>query len=615
MLLLLPAYLFANSMHPTSSILYGTSRHRVLSVIVITEGLINLGLSLWLIRVWGLAGVALGTAIPMLIARLFVVPFYACRTIQLPYRTFLREALGPAVIPFIGSGLLAYLFMRLIPGQDVGSVILLGGIISVVYVTLTVVVLLVRDDELLPGAMRTRIEGLADSDGRSGLFPRILYIAYRFPPQGGGGVQRPVKTVKAWRKRGVSVAVLTATSKTAKLRDPTLLNDIPSGVPRIVAPDPNLPQLIRGWRMWMSKRSRLLARLLVGVQWLAHWFSVPDAAGGWFLPGLWQGWRAYRKFRPDVILVTGPPWTPFLVGGVLSRLTSTPLVLDYRDPWTATFLSVPRQGLGQMVSPLLERALLRCASGVTTAHRAVFRHLGAMLPPTTPRLWVPNGFDPDDFDHPTPVASEEDGKPFTLTYTGGFFVWRSPETLFRVLGDLMTDGVVDRRRFRIVLAGSVEPALEFCPEGSPLAEVVESKGYLPHRESIRLLQESTVNLVLEGELGGPNRHTPGKFYEVLYSGRPVLLLCPAGTTTALANRVGGCVSAHPDDANAIRSAVLKLYETWLQNRPLAVPRRESLLFYSRIHQAERLLGFLQGLGPSRAPARSSGGSASAAVFG
>lgn len=612
LLLLLPAYLFANGMHPTSSILYGTSRHRVLSIIVITEGLANLGLSLLFIRMWGIVGVALGTAIPMLIARLFVVPIYACRTIQLPYRTFIREALGPAVVPFIGAGLLAHLLKHLIPGQDVGSVVLLGGIITVTYVTLTALVLLVRDDELLPGVLRTRIPGLADPDKRAELYPRILLIAYRFPPQGGGGVQRSAKMVKAWRKRGVAVAVLTAPAGAAKLRDPTLLDEVPSGVPRAVAHDPSLPILFRSWRRRLRPRLPVLSRLLVAMQWMAQRVSIPDATGGWFFPGLWKGWRVYRKLRPDAILVTGPPWTPYLVGGILSRLTATPLVLDYRDPWTASYISVRRGGLGPMVSPLLERIILRCASGVVSAHRAVFRRLGPMIAPGTPRLWAPNGYDPEDFAAPSP--DESDGEVFTLTYTGGFFRWRSPETLFRVLEDLIEEGALDPARFRLVLAGSVGQAVRSFLQGSRLAGVVTAKGYLPHRESIRLLQKSTLNLVLEGELGGPNLHTPGKFYEVLYSGRPVLLLCPDGTTTTLARRVGGCAIAHPNDAAAIRAHILDLYEAWSQGRSLPMPNRDSFLFYDRNRQADRLLEFLQRVSFSRAGSPPSRG-ASAAVLG
>jgi len=64
---------------PGVGLLYGTSRHKFLAVQSSVEGVVNLLLSLWLVRRYGMVGVALGTLIPTVISKLFIQPVYVCR--------------------------------------------------------------------------------------------------------------------------------------------------------------------------------------------------------------------------------------------------------------------------------------------------------------------------------------------------------------------------------------------------------------------------------------------------------------------------------------------------------------------------------------------------------
>ncbi|MBV9080389.1 MAG: polysaccharide biosynthesis protein, partial [Elusimicrobia bacterium] len=69
-------------------LLYGISKHPFYVYCDMVEGFINLGLSLWLGKKYGMIGVALGTAIPMTIKLIFVQPWYACSTIGLKRWTY-----------------------------------------------------------------------------------------------------------------------------------------------------------------------------------------------------------------------------------------------------------------------------------------------------------------------------------------------------------------------------------------------------------------------------------------------------------------------------------------------------------------------------------------------
>ncbi len=82
-----------------TTLLKGAGRHRLVAVTNIATGVLNLALSVALVRVVGLAGVALGTLIPVCGAAVFVVFPAACRRVGLPLRQAIAEAIWPAVWP------------------------------------------------------------------------------------------------------------------------------------------------------------------------------------------------------------------------------------------------------------------------------------------------------------------------------------------------------------------------------------------------------------------------------------------------------------------------------------------------------------------------------------
>ncbi len=77
----------------------GISRHMGMVPAAIVEGLCNLGLSILLVRHYGIVGVALGTTIPNLAANLFFWPWFVHRVYGInsaayAFSTWVRPALG-----------------------------------------------------------------------------------------------------------------------------------------------------------------------------------------------------------------------------------------------------------------------------------------------------------------------------------------------------------------------------------------------------------------------------------------------------------------------------------------------------------------------------------------
>ncbi len=98
LLVLVIPTIFALMQSPSIQLLYGISKHKFFAVSNSVEGIANLILSLILVKKYGLIGVAIGTAIPMVIIKLFVQPIFTCRAIKLSIRKYYFGVLLPTIL-------------------------------------------------------------------------------------------------------------------------------------------------------------------------------------------------------------------------------------------------------------------------------------------------------------------------------------------------------------------------------------------------------------------------------------------------------------------------------------------------------------------------------------
>lgn len=96
-LLIIPRTLYM-AQSTSIRLLLGMGQHRALASVLLFEGGANLALSCVLARPFGIFGVAMGTAIPLICTSLFFLPRHLCRLLQLPLQTFLSRTYR---LPFI----------------------------------------------------------------------------------------------------------------------------------------------------------------------------------------------------------------------------------------------------------------------------------------------------------------------------------------------------------------------------------------------------------------------------------------------------------------------------------------------------------------------------------
>ncbi len=112
------AYVVGLAQNAGYGLMLARDRHRLFAKIAILESVANVGLSILLAPRLGIIGVALGTAIPMLVVKVFVQPLYVSRVAGVSLAENLRAMLIPASVATgmtvvgMSAGLLPFLASR-----------------------------------------------------------------------------------------------------------------------------------------------------------------------------------------------------------------------------------------------------------------------------------------------------------------------------------------------------------------------------------------------------------------------------------------------------------------------------------------------------------------------
>ena len=100
LLVLLIPFTFMLAQAASSRMLLGIGQHRTYGIVTIVEGVVNIVLSVILVRYLGIVGDALGTAIPLGCTTILFLPWYACRTFGVKLGTFLKHTFA---LPLAGT--------------------------------------------------------------------------------------------------------------------------------------------------------------------------------------------------------------------------------------------------------------------------------------------------------------------------------------------------------------------------------------------------------------------------------------------------------------------------------------------------------------------------------
>ncbi|HTA90730.1 MAG TPA: glycosyltransferase [Polyangiaceae bacterium] len=411
---------------------------------------------------------------------------------------------------------------------------------------------------------------------------RALIVSYAFPPVGGAGVQRVLKLVKYLPREGVTPSVLTASDPSVPLKDASLERDVPPGteVVRVRTLEPAYGAKKLAWRAHANASASLVSRAKRSAVRLGRRLLVPDPQVLW-LPAAQSALR--RRLRSqtadDVVFISGPPFSQFLLTALAGLRRTTAIVLDYRDEWSTTSSAFEMSGSAR-VSALLERAVLRRAHAVTTATEEFRSALLERFPFLDPArvVAIPNGYDPEDFH--TELPSPPSGR-FVLTYAGTVFRLTSAHGLVRGVRLLHEREPELAKLLEIRFIGRIVDTEAHYFDGSEALGICRL-GYLEHSRAVEELAASHAVLCLLDDVSGVERIYPAKIFEIMQLGRPCLALTPEGALAKLVrrHRVGEVIA--PRDADAIARALSRMLREFRDGSPVAQPAIDIERFDRRV---------------------------------
>ncbi len=119
---------------PLGNLLLARGRQRLVAFSCLGEGIANALLSILLVRRFGIVGAALGTAISVTISNVFVQMPAACRLLDIPVGSFLRQVSTPSLIALLPTLLAAWALRSAAEPASLAEVLGAGALVGLVFV-------------------------------------------------------------------------------------------------------------------------------------------------------------------------------------------------------------------------------------------------------------------------------------------------------------------------------------------------------------------------------------------------------------------------------------------------------------------------------------------------
>jgi len=375
----------------------------------------------------------------------------------------------------------------------------------------------------------------ADSKERLNRRPRLLFLAYFFPPAAESGCVRSWNIAKYLTRLGWDVTVVTphesvwrhaenAESIRADLEREGIRYIVTSHRLRCLSPN-RLNCWNRGIAWFIGGACRKTAR----------WLGISQEIG--WIKAAQQACSGLTAKDVDVILATGGPFIVFRLAKRLSDRLGRPYVLDYRDPWTQN----PHANRSADKATIREEArLLTGAAAATIVSGSWASALNSRFCLGRKLHILSNGYDPGEFETVKPydfghraivyagsfyppkrvispvLAALKRLKGQTSNGSEGWFFHYFGEAGNHVLSEAERIGVVDR----VVLHGKVSRAeVQSAVRGASVTVVITT-----------VSEEGT-----EEDRG----IVTGKIFEALGLGAPILLIAPPGSDAEDVLQVAG----------------------------------------------------------------------------
>ena len=355
---------------------------------------------------------------------------------------------------------------------------------------------------------------------------KVLLITYYFPPSGGAGVQRWLKTIKYLPEFGVEAIVLTVDPAVASYPqvDESLCADVPSSLKVYTT---KTKEILSLYKRVSPKREvpyggfanepnptllQKISRFIRGN------FFLPDPRRGWNKYALTKAKEIIESEGITTVITTSPPHSTQLIGLELKKqYPNINWVADLRDPWTDIYYNsdLYPTSWAQRRNLKYERSVLEGADNIITVSEDCKRLFAEKADVTDKITVVPNGYDENDFKEMIKEKGEITPN-YILSYVG---VW-APQYDLLPLKALVSGRKDILLRFVGVVSEEIQQEIK---SWGVQAEFIP---YVSHKQAISYMRASDALLLFIPNVPNNEGILTGKLFEYLASGRKILLFGP-----------------------------------------------------------------------------------------
>ncbi|MFN3872741.1 MAG: glycosyltransferase [Ignavibacterium sp.] len=355
---------------------------------------------------------------------------------------------------------------------------------------------------------------------------KVLFITYYWPPSGKASLHWPLDIMNHIQILGWLPVVLTTKDETFTQRDDSLLKKVN---PEWTVIKAKAFEPFNLYKKFIGKKpeEKLIASETISLEnkslahkisiWIRMNLFIPDARIGWYLPAVREAKKYLKKEKLDAIVSIGPPHTTQLVGKKLSEEFNIPFFPVFIDPWVdiSYYRNFKRSKLTLSIDNHFEKSVIEKAKKVIFVTESMKDDYIRKYPQIKDKSYVLYwGYNEEDFrDLPLNPLSKE-GNLRIIVHAGNIFDYQNPEMLWKEIRRRIDSG----EKFKVKFIGTVSPLIKQSIKNHDLESVTEYLGFLPYKEMLSELSKADYLLVCATE----KRHVPGKLFEYLRIGKPII---------------------------------------------------------------------------------------------
>lgn len=386
----------------------------------------------------------------------------------------------------------------------------------------------------------------------------VLIVSYHFAPSPAVGAKRFSYLAREFERLGYDVRVVAA-----NLRDSQHGSAIP---------DLSLPEAKSVRRCAETKFLPVTGRGLRGRIENAFWRRALAPVGWeyfWTRPAVGAALTQAGSASHGVVIATVPPPACALAGTRIARQLGWPLILDYRDPWSAYPWPEWRKGrTNQWFAKKIEAQCVERSAARVLNTPAMQDWFERYFPKAARErnFVIPNGFDAADSER----EPAQDG-PLEVVHAGAVYTDRSLLPALRAIAALVA--LNPGRNVKLVTYGTLPEVERGKIKAEGLEKYLDVRTRISRDELFERLQRAHALLVVSGD--DMTYSVPYKTYDYLATGRPILAVASRGSALhRFMSDSGAGLCVTPDDAASMERALEKLLF-----EPVAVTDRRAVEGY------------------------------------